>query len=180
MSLPPEWLSDIRIRLASESDLLAMEWDGELLHFRRLYRQIFDSMPTGDSHIWVAIHPQLNLIGQMFLQFSSNRRELADGLTRGYIYGFRIKPRFRGHGLGSKMLEVAEIDFFDRNYSWATLNVAKENLGAQNFYKKRGFQIVADESGRWSYLDHHGNLREVHEPAFRMEKRITNKILTQA
>ena len=30
---------DLRIRQATESDLPALEWDGEYIHFRRVYRE---------------------------------------------------------------------------------------------------------------------------------------------
>jgi ribosomal protein S18 acetylase RimI-like enzyme len=172
MEIQDDWLADIHIRLAQELDLNDMEWDGEYIYYRRLFKQIFEGMNTGESHIWVAILDRVGLVGQMFVQFSSNRYELADGRERGYIYGFRVKPAFRRRGLGSKMLEYAEDDLRMRNYQWATLNVSKQNLEGQKFYQRHGFQIVANESGNWSYFDHEGVLRKVHDPAFRMEKRI--------
>jgi ribosomal protein S18 acetylase RimI-like enzyme len=171
-----DWLSDIQVRIALESDLQALEWDGEFTHFRRLYRQIFDSMLEGKAIIWVVDLHQVGLIGQLFLQLISNRPELADGVQRGYIYGFRVKPAFRRHGLGSKMLEWAENDLQNRKFSWITLNVSRENSGAQKFYRRHGYQVVANEPGEWSYLDHEGVIRKVFEPAFRMEKCIKQEV----
>ncbi len=165
-----DWFSEIEIRLAQEQDLPDLEWNGEYTHYRRLFRQIFNSMNVNEAHIWIACHNRFGLVGQMFLQLLSNRLELADGRTRGYIYGFRVKPSFRRRGLGSLMLEHVEDELRNLMYSWATLNVAKDNLNALKFYRQHGYRIVANEPGKWSYIDDQGELCQVHEPAFRMEK----------
>ena len=167
-----EWLSEVTLRAAVESDLPALEWDGEYIHFRRLYRQVYESTIDGRAVIWVADLPDPGVIGQLFVQLISGRRELADGVERGYIYGFRIKPEFRRNGLGSRMLEIVEEDLRSRLFVWCTLNVSQDNPEAMGFYKRHGYNAVANEPGHWTYIDHLGNVREVHEPAFRMEKNI--------
>jgi len=167
-----EWLSEVTLRTAAESDLPALEWDGEYIHFRRLYRQVYESTIDGRAVIWIADLPYSGLIGQVFVQLTSGRRELADGVQRGYIYGFRVKPEFRRNGLGSRMLEKVEEDLRSRQFVWCTLNVSQDNPEAMEFYHRHGYTTVADEPGRWTYIDHLGNMREVHEPAFRMEKQI--------
>jgi ribosomal protein S18 acetylase RimI-like enzyme len=158
-----EWLSQVQIRLGCEEDLPALEWQGEYIHFRKLYRQVYQNTCDGKACIWVAEFGQAGIIGQVFVQFSSIRKELADGETRAYIYGFRVQPAYRGSGVGTQLLKCVEHD-------WVTLNVARQNLAAQRFYRRNGYQIVAAEAGRWSYLDHLGKRREVDEPAWRMHK----------
>jgi len=75
--------------------------------------------------------------------------------------------------VGTRLLETAELDLIERNFSWITLNVARTNHEARHFYERNGYQVVAAEPGRWSYRDHLGKNREVNEPAWRMEKHIT-------
>ena len=70
------------------------------------------------------------------------------------------------------MLDVVEEDLVERGYRFLTLNVAKDNLRAQEFYRRHGFVIAAAEPGRWSYIDHEGRLRNIVEPAWRMEKHL--------
>jgi ribosomal protein S18 acetylase RimI-like enzyme len=165
-----EWLSQIQIRLGREEDLPALEWQGEYIHFRKLYRQVYQNACDGKACIWVAELGQVGIIGQVFVQFSSSRKELTDGETRAYIYGFRVQPAYRGSGVGTQLLKCVEQDLQKRRFRWVTLNVSRQNLIAQRFYKRNGYQIVAAEAGRWSYLDHLGQRREVDEPAWRMQK----------
>ena len=72
--------------------------------------------------------------------------------------------------MGTRLLQVAEADLVARGYLQVTLNVARENLAARRLYERHGYRVVAPEPGRWQYIDHHGRLREVNEPSWRMEK----------
>lgn len=168
----PEWLAQIQVREVTEADLAALEWDGEYTHFRRLYEEIFKSAGQGKAVLWLAEIPGQQVIGQLFVQLASNRTELADGFRRAYIYGFRIKELYRGQGLGTFMLQIAENDLTARGFRWVTLNVGRDNPKARQLYERCGYKVVAAEAGEWSYLDHRGERQFVHEPAWRMEKRL--------
>jgi ribosomal protein S18 acetylase RimI-like enzyme len=168
----PDWLSRLQVRQVRQQDLPALEWDGEYLHFRRLYREIYTSACQGKAVLWVAELAPAGVIGQVFVQIDSARKELADGHARAYIYGFRVRPLYRNLGIGGQMLETLERDLVDRGFRLSTLNVGRQNPEARRFYERYGYQVVADEPGRWSYLDDQGNRREVHEPAWRMEKHL--------
>lgn len=161
------------IRLLRSEDLPALEWGGEYRHFRRLYADIYRSACQGKALMWVAELPDVGVIGQVFVQLSSGRKELADGVRRAYIYGFRIQPAYRSLGIGGRMLQVVEADLLQRRFQFVTLNVAQDNLAALRFYRQRGYQVIAEEAGEWSYLDDTGQRRQVHEPAWRMEKALT-------
>jgi ribosomal protein S18 acetylase RimI-like enzyme len=167
-----EWLSEVEIRIGREEDLPALEWQGELIQFRKLYRQVYQNACDGRASIWVAELERAGIIGQVFVQFISSRKELADGEIRAYIYGFRVRPAYRGSGVGTQLLKQVEQDLQKRRFRWVTLNVSRQNLAAQRFYKRNGYQIVAAEAGRWSYVDHMGKRREVDEPAWRMQKKL--------
>jgi ribosomal protein S18 acetylase RimI-like enzyme len=168
-------LSRVKIRTAIEFDLALMEWDGEYAHFRRLYQEIYRSARRGDALLWVAeLTDADDLVGQLFVQLRSARQELADGLKRAYIYGFRIKPEFRNQGLGTRMLEIVEQNLYSRGFRWVVLNVNRDNPDARRLYERKGYRIVAAEAGCWSYLDQFGQRQEVNEPAWRMEKELTS------
>lgn len=168
--MPVDWLKDVVIRQLEESDLPALEWDGEYTHFRKMYADAFVRQQRGFSVLWLAELPGVGIIGQVFIQLICDRHELADGLYRAYLYSFRIKPRFRSAGLGGKMLSVLEADLKQRHFHHLTLNVAKINTQARKMYERHGFRVVAHEPGSWSYMDHEGNWQHVEEPAWRMEK----------
>lgn len=166
------WLSKVVIRLMREEDLPALEWDGEYSHFRNVFLQAWQRFQNGLSVLWVAELPGVGLIGQVFIQLICNRHELADGATRAYLYSFRVRPAYRGQGLGSRILQTVENDLRQRGFRYVTLNVGKENQQAQKMYKRHGYRVVAHEPGNWSYIDEKGCLIEMHEPAWRMEKKL--------
>jgi ribosomal protein S18 acetylase RimI-like enzyme len=151
-----------------------MEWDGELKHFRRLFADTYERVEKGEVGIWIAELPDAGLIGQLFLSLRSGRPELSDGVTRGYIYGVRVRPEYRNRGIGSQLMLVAETELIQRGFTYATLNVGRDNPKAQRLYERLGYCVVAPESGRWSYEDENGIRRDVYEPAWRMEKILVN------
>lgn len=169
-------LAEVIIRPVKHTDLLSLEWEGEYRHFRRLYYEIYQSASRGKAIMWAAELPGIGLIGQLFVQLVSGRTELADGSTRAYIYGFRIKPDYRQQGLGRRMLHVAERDLTERNFQRVTLNVGQDNPHARRLYERLGYRVVGTDPGKWYYIDHQGNRRDVHEPAWRMEKELGDHI----
>jgi ribosomal protein S18 acetylase RimI-like enzyme len=110
------------------------------------------------------------MVGQVFIQLSCDRPELCNGFDRAYLYAFRIRAPYRSKGIGSQMLAVVEEDLIGRGFRWLTLNVARDNPRAHQFYLRHGFRVVAPEPGCWSYIDDKGRLQQVVEPAWRMEK----------
>jgi ribosomal-protein-alanine N-acetyltransferase len=174
VSAPPRvgWLDDVIIRLVTDEDLPDLEWEGEFAHFRRLYQDAFRRAQRGLSVLWVAVMPAGGVIGQVFIQLQCDRPELCNGIDRAYLYGFRVRPLYRGMGLGTSMLKVCEADLLERGFSFVTLNVARDNHAAIRLYRRHGYRIVAAEPGDWQYFDQNGVLQSVHEPAWRMEKRI--------
>ncbi len=158
------------IRTATREDLPALEWNGELKHFRRLFADAYERVERDEAVIWIAEMEGVGVIGQLFLSLRSGRPELSDGRTRGYIYGVRVRSEYRNQGIGTRLMVAAENELAERGFSMATLNVGRDNPKAQRLYERLGYRVVAAESGRWSYEDDQGVRQEVHEPAWRMEK----------
>ena len=168
----PSWMSHVRIRQLQENDLPALEWDGEYAHFRRLYADAYLRMQKKLAVHWVAELSRVGIIGQVFVQLTCDRPELADGHNRAYLYSFRIRPAYRGQGLGTLVMQTVENDLRRRRYRAITLNVAKDNYAAARLYQRLGYIIVAHEPGIWSYPDDDGIWHHMQEPAWRMEKRL--------
>jgi len=167
---PADWREQIIIRRLRHEDLPALEWEGEYRRFRQVYADTYQRMRRGKASMWVAVLPDRGVIGQVFIQFSCDRKELADGISRAYFFSFRVRPEFRSAGVGAKLLQAVEEETLSRRMRWLCLNVAKDNLRGQQFYARHGYELVADEPGTWYYKDDDGNLQQVHEPAGRMEK----------
>ena len=57
--------AQLNIRCAEDADLIAMEWDGEYSHFRRLFADTYQQAELGLAKIWVAELDHTGLIGQL-------------------------------------------------------------------------------------------------------------------
>lgn len=60
-----------------------------------------------------------------------------------YICGLALFPPFRGHGLGSRFLELAEIQARERRLPVLGLIVFEQNTGAKRLYECHGYCEVA-------------------------------------
>ena len=162
--------TELVIRQGMKSDLSALEWDGEYAHFRRLFMDAYQQVEQGRAIIWIAELPRDGLIGQLFVSLYTYRNELADGKTRAYLFGFRVRPAYRSLGVGTIMMHAVESDLIDRGFRQLALNVGQENPAARAFYERLGYRVSSPDPGRWSYLDDRGQRVDVHEPAWRMLK----------
>ncbi len=165
-------MNPVCIRQANKDDLIRLEWDGEYTHFRRLYADTYTMVEQGKAVIWIAEADGNGLMGQCFVSLKGNRPELADGVIRAYIYGFRIRPEHRNLGVGTQIMYTVEQDLWKRGFRQITLNVGKDNHGARRFYDRLGYDVVGSDPGRWSYIDDKGKRRDMHEPAWRMLKNL--------
>ncbi|NJD59579.1 MAG: hypothetical protein C3F13_05095 [Anaerolineales bacterium] len=160
----------VSIRQAKKTDMPALEWDGAYSHFKRLYEDTYLMVEQGAALIWIAENNGGELIGQCFVSLKRNRPELADGILRAYIYGFRVKPKFRNQGVGTQMMSTIEDDLRERHFHQVTLNVGQDNNNARRFYERLGYNVVGSDPGYWSYIDDKGKRIDMHEPAWRMKK----------
>jgi ribosomal protein S18 acetylase RimI-like enzyme len=161
------------IRQMKAHDLPRLEWDGELIHLRRLFLQAYHQYQAGNAVLWVVELPGVGIVAQVFVQLKGHQGALAGGQRQAFIYGFRVRGAFRGQGVGTRLMAVVEEDLRQRGYSSVYLNVGQENQAALRLYERLGYRIVSPEPGQWSYLDHLGRRVDVDEPSWRMEKSIT-------
>ena len=163
-------MKPVSIRQANKGDLIGLEWGGEYTHFRRLYADTYMMVEQGKAIIWIAELDGKGLIGQCFVSLVGNRPELADGITRAYVYGFRIQSEYRNCGIGTQVMHTLEEDLWTRGFRQVTLNVGKDNQDARRFYYRLGYKVIGSDPGRWSYIDDKGKRRDMNEPAWRMLK----------
>ena len=159
------------IRPATAEDVPKLEWFGQYWRYRAIFRRTYEDHVRGRRLMLVADVSGFP-IGQVFIQFNSVERHFADGLKRAYIYSLRVMEPFRGQGLGSRLVGVAEEAILARDYTLATIAVAKDNDGALRLYQRLGYRTFADDPGRWSYSDPAGRRRHVNEPSWIMHKQL--------
>ncbi|HBX69685.1 MAG TPA: hypothetical protein DEH25_09990 [Chloroflexi bacterium] len=165
-------IDTLTIRTIKYEDLPDLEWDGEYTHFRRLYASAYQNQQKGDAILWVAELPEAGIIGQAFVQLVGSRPDLADGFMRAYIYSVRVRTPYQNLGIGTRIMRTAEESLIELGFSYATLNVNKDNLDARRLYERLGYLVTGEEAGNWSYIDHRGRQKFVHEPAWRMQKKL--------
>lgn len=159
----------LSIRYADEGDLNALEWEGEYRHYRRVYRRAMLEMKQGRRIIFVAeIGPQM--VGQIFVQLYLLRAELRRGVSSGYLHALRVRPFYRNQGIGTRLIIKAETALLERRFVRAVISAAKDNPHARRLYERLGYRKFTSDPGQWSYVDHRGRLRNVHEPSDILEK----------
>jgi ribosomal protein S18 acetylase RimI-like enzyme len=171
--LTEDWLSKVLFRHVDSKDLYALEWEGEYSQFRRVYADVFRRSQEDKAAMWVAELPKVGIIGQVFVQLTSDYRpELANGKTRAYVHAFRVRPAYRDSGLGTCLMQTVENFLVARDFRNIYLTVAQDNLGARRLYERLGYKVVAVEPGHWSYRDEKGKLCHMVEPSWLMWKSI--------
>lgn len=167
------WFEQVDIRYCRQMELPDLEWEGEYAKFRRVYANVFERTRRNNAVMWVAALPSVGIIGQGLVQLDIvGQKQLADGVERAYFHSFRIRSQFRNAGLGIQMMDVVETDLLRRGFLYLSLNVVAENTGALRLYKRLGYEIIGPDPGKWSYVDHQGFRQDVHEPGWRMRKRL--------
>lgn len=164
-------ISDVTIRHATEADLPALEWDGEYRKYRRVYQRAMEEARQGRRLLFVAEIGE-EIVGQIFVQFSRHRSRKSGRVSTGYLQSFRIKPPFRNHGIGTRLIRRAEEELMERGYKRAIIAVAQDNQDARRLYERNGYSIFRDDPGEWSFIDDQGMPQYVSEPAYLMEKEL--------
>jgi ribosomal protein S18 acetylase RimI-like enzyme len=150
-----------------------MEWDGEYRRYRNLYRRAYSDSRRGKRLLFVA-QSERDIIGQIFVQLQTELHSPSSTGPVGYLYALRVRPPHRGQGIGTRLIQEAESRLVERGYQRALIAVAIENHAARRLYERLGYHVVGEDPGEWTYLDDEGNLREVHEPAFLLEKQLAS------
>ncbi len=159
----------VLIREAKESDLPALEWEGEYSHFRSLYRQAFRETRSG-RRVMLLAESASGVVGQLFIQLDPKNLPGGKGKLTAYLYAFRVRPEHRNQGIGTQLIEEAESRLRDRGFRRAVISVAVTNPTARRLYERLGYHVFAQDPGQWSYTDDLGEVQRVDEPALILEK----------
>jgi ribosomal protein S18 acetylase RimI-like enzyme len=159
----------VTIRTGCEADLPALEWEGQYLHFRQVYRRAMEEAQRGLRVVLVA-EVEGQVVGQLFIQFRGSDIAGARGGRYGYLHAFRVRPSFRNLGIGTRLVAEAESILCARGCARAMIAVARVNPSALALYQRLGYAVTGNDPGKWSYLDHQGRVCHVHEPSYVLEK----------
>jgi ribosomal protein S18 acetylase RimI-like enzyme len=159
----------ITIRLLRLEDLPKIEWHGQFMHFRQMFQRAYREQVQGDRHCLIATMNNYP-IGRLFVLRRQKLMDVPIYKRRALLYSFHVMEAFQGLGIGTALLREAETHLKEFRFGFATLAVAKNNHKARRLYEKRGYRIVGDDTGEWTYTDHRGVLRKINEPSYLLEK----------
>ncbi|HEY4667530.1 MAG TPA: GNAT family N-acetyltransferase [Anaerolineales bacterium] len=157
------------VRFATDADLTALEWEGQYVHYRRLFKKAVAEARRGRRLLLLA-EVEGQIVGQVFVQLSTRLAFSASGCSSGYLYAFRVKEPHRNQGIGTQLIREAESRLRRLGYDRVVISVATRNTAARRLYERLDYRIFSEDPGEWSYVDHLGQVREVREPAFVLEK----------
>lgn len=90
-----------------------------------------------------------------FVMFHVERGMYDQDVTRGIVENVYVAPSYREHGIGSRLITVAESALRDRGASVIALSVLADNERARSLYRNRGYrphritmERRIDENGR--------------------------------
>jgi GNAT superfamily N-acetyltransferase len=125
----------VEIRSCEVDDLAALEWDGEYTHDRELIRTTFELTEQQAMQMLLAERGG-ELAGQIWIDFVRQP-------GAAYIWAFRVRERWRGSGLGSRLLDEAEQLCLARGFTVAELDVQTGDAVVRAMYEHRGYVAVA-------------------------------------
>lgn len=162
---------DIIIRRATAEDIPLLEWGGEFWRLRERFENAYHEQQIGRRCFLVA---DLNRypVARLIVQFMRGNPLFANGDTRGYLYSLQVMEPLRGLGIGTRLIRAAEEVLVEKDITWATIAVAKDNPDARRLYERLGYHVYRDDPGRWHYTDPSGKEHEVNEPSWVMRKRL--------
>jgi ribosomal protein S18 acetylase RimI-like enzyme len=161
--------SNLLVREVVEEDLPALEWGGQYERYRLIYRRALREAQNGRQVLLVADFGGV-IVGQIFVLLNTVRADPRPQPYTGYLYSFRVKPKYRNQGIGGSLIQSAESVLVERSFRRVLIGVAKVNDDARRLYQRHGYQIISEDPGEWSFIDHNNQVQRVIEPTFIMEK----------
>ena len=126
------------IRKASGEEMLAL-WGYPMLDAASpTARFFYQNIASGNAVFWALEHERA-LIGELYAFFDLPDKDFADGNATAYLCAFRVKPEFRGRGLGSRLMETVLAGLKARGFRRATIGVSESELQNLRLYRRFGF-----------------------------------------
>jgi GNAT superfamily N-acetyltransferase len=120
------------VRRCRRPDLPLLEWDGEFTPARALFAQLFALARRGAIVMLVAGCAREHL-GQIWI-------DLARTPPGALLWALRVKPTWRGRGVGTQLIMVAEQVAASLARPWAEIEVEPGNLRARALYERLGYR----------------------------------------
>jgi ribosomal protein S18 acetylase RimI-like enzyme len=144
------------IRLAREEDLRELEWFGIFTPHRELIREAFERQQAGEVLMLVA-EVQGFPAGQLWVDL-----QRSGSAPAAYLWALRVFPVFQGAGIGTRLLDAAEVLLRERGVEAVEIGVEADNRGARRLYERREYHPEREEHDNYEYVEPGGE--RVHIP----------------
>lgn len=106
--------------------------------------QLQCEMETDGSYFYIAWHEKTP-VGYLKINFgNAQKEEMGDNMMElGRLY---VRPQFKRHGIGSKLMNFALQQARDAHVNGVWLGVWEHNEPAKAFYQKNGFKFVGSHT----------------------------------
>lgn len=128
----------MKIRSATGAEMLALWGYADLDAASPTARFFYQNIASGNAVFWALEHEGA-LIGELYAFFDLADKDFADGKTTAYLCAFRVKPGFRGQGLGSRLMETALGELKARGFRRAAIGVSENEPQNLRLYRRFGF-----------------------------------------
>ena len=128
----------MQIRSATGEEMLALWGYSDFNAASPTARFFYQNLASGNAVFWALEHEEA-LIGELYAFFDLEDKDFADGKTIAYLCAFRVKPGFRGRGLGSRLMETALAELKARGFRRAAIGVSESEPQNLRLYRRFGF-----------------------------------------
>lgn len=135
-----------QLREIKHADLRALEWHGGR-DLRSFYGECWEKHRAGEL-LYLIAETQSFPIGQVIIVWNGklSHPDFPD------VQSLRVHPAFRGAGVGSRLLKIAENRALERGHARVGLSVSVENPKARQLYERCGYALRGEPYlDEWSY-----------------------------
>jgi ribosomal protein S18 acetylase RimI-like enzyme len=155
----------LSVRDLAPADLASCGWSGSALHLESIAKQLDRARLSEVDYL--AICPPSNLpvaIGGIDYQ-------VRDGA--GLLWQLAVHPALRSCGIGTLLIQAAELRIRSRGLRRADLSVEESNPRARALYERLGYIAYGREPDGWDELGPDGSVRRYETVCTLMRKEIT-------
>lgn len=163
------------IRIASVDELKLL-WENSGSPTQKYF---IEGIKKGNIEFWTIENDKDNqLIGELYIFWDSEDKDEANGKDRAYLCAFRIDKKYRGFGLGKKLMKRVLERVVEKGFCEATIGADNNDADRlSKMYKSWGFsELVKLQNIDNHYLDINGEAAYYEVPYALYLNKLKNKV----
>ena len=128
----------MQIRKATGNEMLKLWGYQDDMTVSPTAKFFYRNISSGNAVFWT-LDNDGELIGELYVFMNLDDKDFADGKTTAYLCAFRVKERYRGQGLGSRLMHAALAELKEIGFHTATIGVGSDKPQNIQLYRSLGF-----------------------------------------